>query len=83
MMVEEMIQNILRILEEILMFCRMRKCQREQRCQRGLDNSPTNSFHLHNLRLSAWTPVIFQAFLTPSTLVTLIKVAEYNVCASE
>ena len=53
MMVEEMIQNILRILEQILMFCRMRKCQREQRCQRGLDNSPTNSFHLHNLRFSA------------------------------
>lgn len=37
---------MLRMLEEqILLFCRMGKCLREQRSQRGLDYNPKNSFH--------------------------------------
>lgn len=45
---------MLRMLEEqIQMFCKMGKCQKEQKNQSYLDYNSTNSFHQHSLGLSA------------------------------
>ena len=83
-MKKEMIQNILRMLEEqIQMFCKMGKCQKEQKNQRYLDYNPANSFHKHCLDLSAKATCDISNISVTVGSEDIKEVAEYKVYASE